>query len=161
MIIASADACGLLPTFANFVCLTLTSHQLLNTSLWGRPDPSVEMHPLSIWHLWFRATEPMWSYAPILLPAELQHVTQTARPIPYSLPLYVYSLLGPEALQKERYLVTNASLLVNAGLKIKPPPPCPSLFSDLGPWQGLEISTVLQAHNLRHCAVSNGDIYAV
>ncbi|KAI1792026.1 hypothetical protein LXA43DRAFT_1094097 [Ganoderma leucocontextum] len=148
------------PTSLNFIRPEPTDDELLTSSMWaqsGRPDPSVEIHPLSSWYRWFCETAPIFNGARILSPREPDHSTDTSRPIPYSLPPYIFALLGPDAVRKDKGLADRARLLIDAGLKTKPPPPRPGLFGDLGEWKGVKITTILQAHNLRHCAVSDRD----
>ncbi|KAI1786021.1 hypothetical protein LXA43DRAFT_1099620 [Ganoderma leucocontextum] len=152
-----------LPTSSIFVRPNPTDDELLTSSLWaqsGHPDPSVELHPPSAWYRWFQSTVPSSGDTLILAPPEPQHPANIVPPIPYSLPSYVFTLLGPEALRKDESLAEAACLRIKTGRKIKPPPPRPGLFGDLGRWEGVEIITVLQAHNIRHCATSDQDLYA-
>ncbi|KAI1782052.1 hypothetical protein LXA43DRAFT_1104881 [Ganoderma leucocontextum] len=141
---------------------TPTDDELLTSSMWsesGRPDPSVDIHPLSSWYRWFRTTHPIANNALILTPDEPAS-TDAPRPIPYSLPNYVFTLLGPDAMRKDQNLADGANRRMKAGRQIKPPPPRPGLYGDLGEWEDKEIVTVLQAHNLRQRAIGDRDICA-
>ena len=70
-------------------------------------------------------------------------------------------LLGPEAVEKDKDLTKKVENQVQSGQRIKPPALDPDLYGSLSPWEGLMIQTVLQAHNLRHCAVTNQNVFAV
>ena len=73
----------------------------------------------------------------------------------------MFTLLGPEAERKDKNLADEACLLIESGHKIVPPPPASNLFGDLGDWQSADIITILQAHNLRHCAITDKDVLAI
>nr|VWO95189.1 Uncharacterized protein [Ganoderma boninense] len=143
---------------------TAAYEEFLKSSRWaqsGRPDPSVELYPLSSWYHWFRSTLPILDHSPIRTPPEPFDPSAEARIIPYSLPPYVFLLLGPEARQKDKDDAEKAQGLVSAGAKVKPPRPRADLYGDLGPWLDVKITTVLQAHNIRHAAITDRDIFAV
>ena len=153
---------------APFVRPQPTTEQLLTSSMWARsglPDPSVEQHPPSSWYLWFRSTPPFTANDNadflILEPAEPVPSPDQLRTIPFSLPQYVFPLLGPDARRVDESRAREAETLLRTGRKIKPPAPTTGLYRSLGHWEGLEIVTVLQAHNLRHCAVTDRDICAI
>ncbi|PIL26013.1 hypothetical protein GSI_11767 [Ganoderma sinense ZZ0214-1] len=141
-----------------------TLADLLKSSMWvksGVADPSVETHPHSSWYLWFRSTDPSTndenSCRLILEPVEPPEWPDNPRRIPFSLPLYVFPLMGKLARSEDERLAREAQRLVDSGMKIKPPPPLADSMPSLGLWEGVDIVTVLQAHNLRHCAITDRD----
>lgn len=156
------------PPPAPFVRPQPTLEELLTSSMWaksGCTDPSVEPHPPSSWYLWFQSTPPFTANDNddflILEPAEPALSPDEQRPTPYSLPQYVFPLLGPEARCMDEKLAQEAELLIKTGQKIKPPTPTPRPAVSLGLWEGVEIVTVLQAHNLRHHAITDHNKYAI
>nr|VWO98143.1 Uncharacterized protein [Ganoderma boninense] len=135
----------------------VTEDELRRTSLRGRrgrPDPSVEADPHSAWYLHYRA------YGP---PERLPPNTLWIRDI--RLPEAAIRAMGPEAEHAEAGRVASARIQHDAEAARRAEPSRTPLRPDYQPpnlarWGLIEITTVLQAHNLRHWAIYGNDIHA-
>ncbi|KAI0757846.1 hypothetical protein C8Q80DRAFT_1265685 [Daedaleopsis nitida] len=120
------------------------------TAVPGRPDPSIKHHPPSRWYLWFcspEATNPQLHPPPESPPN---------CPVPNDFP-------QPSILLGEAWADRELSRINKANKNNAPAPtpaPVDKTLVPCGPWSALRITTALQAHNLRHLAVSDGDTNA-
>ena len=133
-----------------------THEELMQSSLRarpGRPGPSVENHPRSAWYGWFRSSAARRH--PPVLPNEN---TEWLPDLP--LPGFALKCMGPEAEQREDERVEQA--IRDKTAKRVTPTPLRDDYQppDFGPWGPVDITTVNQAHNLRHCGVHGRDLFA-
>ncbi|KAI1784008.1 hypothetical protein LXA43DRAFT_1101895 [Ganoderma leucocontextum] len=145
-----------------------TDEDLQISSAWassGQSDPSVEPHPHSSWYRWFRSTPPDSSSADpdSIVPRQSLFAPDAGKRLPYAIPPSVADILQ-QATEEAEHQRPCVEQLDRDSLAAVNAPQAGTLSDgsagDLGDWYGLEIVTLLQAHNLRHCAVTDQEVDA-